>query len=84
MVARLTRSFCVLTLATFALVGLQQPQVDVADKVIMHLDFLINGYHAPFYIAQKKGWYKDGGIDATIRPGRGTADSIKNVGSGNA
>ena len=63
---------------------IQQPKAQAADKIIMHLDFLINGYHAPFYIAQKKGWYKDAGIDATIRPGRGTADSIKNVGSGNA
>ena len=67
-----------------ALTALAQPTARAADEVVMHLDFLINGYHAPFYIAQKKGWYREAGIDATIRPGRGTADSIKNVGSGNA
>ena len=83
MKATLTRFICILALAVFALAGLP-PKAQAADKVIMHLDFLINGYHAPFYIAQKKGWYKDAGIDATIRPGRGTSDSIKNVGSGNA
>jgi NitT/TauT family transport system substrate-binding protein len=44
----------------------------------------VNGYHAPFYVAQQKGWYKEAGLNVTIRPGRGTADSIKTVGSGNA
>ena len=83
MISTLTRFFCILAVAAFALAGFQ-PKAQAADKVIMHLDFLINGYHAPFYIAQKKGWYKEAGIDATIRPGRGTSDSIKNVGSGNA
>jgi NitT/TauT family transport system substrate-binding protein len=55
-----------------------------AEPVILHLDFLVNGYHAPFYVAEQKGWYRDAGLDVTIRPGRGTADSIKNVGSGSA
>lgn len=54
------------------------------QKVIMHLDFLVNGYHAPFYLANEKGWYKSAGLSVTIRPGRGTSDSIKNVGTGQA
>ena len=29
-------------------------------KVTMHLDFLVNGYHAPFYLAKEKGWYEGG------------------------
>jgi NitT/TauT family transport system substrate-binding protein len=53
-------------------------------KVTMYLDFLVNGYHAPFYLAKEKGWYKDAGLDVTISPGKGTADSIKTVGTGNA
>jgi len=54
------------------------------QKVTMHLDFLVNGYHAPFYLANEKGWYKEAGLSVTIRPGRGTADSIKNVATGQA
>jgi NitT/TauT family transport system substrate-binding protein len=50
----------------------------------MHLDFLVNGYHAPFYVALEKGWYKEAGLDVTIEPGQGTADSIKTAGAGNA
>jgi NitT/TauT family transport system substrate-binding protein len=53
-------------------------------KVTMHLDFLVNGYHAPFYVALEKGWYKDAGLDVTIEPGKGTADSIQTAGAGNA
>ena len=53
-------------------------------KVRMYLDFLVNGYHSPFYVAKEKGWYKEAGLDVTISPGKGTADSIKTVGAGNA
>ncbi len=53
-------------------------------KVTMYLDFLTNGYHSPFYLANEKGWYKEAGLDVTILPGKGTADSIKTVGTGNA
>jgi NitT/TauT family transport system substrate-binding protein len=53
-------------------------------KVTMHLDFLVNGYHAPFYVAQDKGWYKEAGLDVTIDPGKGSGDSIKTVGVGSA
>jgi NitT/TauT family transport system substrate-binding protein len=53
-------------------------------KVTMHLDFLVNGYHSPFYVALEKGWYKEAGLDVTIAPGKGTADSIKTVATGNA
>ncbi len=53
-------------------------------KVTMYLDFLVNGYHSPFYVAKEKGWYKEAGLDVTISPGKGTADSIKTAGTGNA
>ncbi len=53
-------------------------------KVTMYLDFLVNGYHSPFYVAKEKGWYKEAGLNVTISPGKGTADSIKTAGTGNA
>jgi len=55
-----------------------------AKQVTMHLDFLVNGYHAPLYVAQAKGWYSDAGLEVTIRPGKGSADAIKTVGTGQA
>ena len=50
----------------------------------MHLDWLINGYHAPFHVAKEKGWYSDGGLDVTINPGKGSFDAVRAVGAGDA
>ena len=60
------------------------PQAAAQTKVTMYLEFLVNGYHSPFYVALEKGWYKEAGLDVTVAPGKGTADSIKTVGTGNA
>src|SRR5262245_3891911 len=57
-------------------------QADTALK--MRLDWLVNGYHAPFYVALDKGWYKEAGLDVTLEPGRGSGDTVKLVGAGNA
>ena len=32
-------------------------------KVKLHLDWLFNGYHAPFVAAADKGWYRAAGLD---------------------
>src|SRR5262249_15887760 len=67
-----------------ALISSLAMPVSAQTKVTMYLAFLVNGYHAPFYLANEKGWYKEVGLDVTISPGRGTSDSIKQVGTGNA
>ncbi len=72
-----------LPLAAGLALALASP-VTAQTKVTMYLDFLVNGYHSPFYVAKEKGWYKEAGLDVTISPGKGTADSIKTVGTGNA
>ena len=46
------------------------------------LDFIPLGRHAPWYVALAKGYYKDEGLNVTIVPARGTADSIRAVDSG--
>jgi len=50
----------------------------------MQLDYFTNGYHAPFYVALEKGWYRDAGLDVTLRPGKGTADVIRTMTAGAA
>ena len=72
-----------LLLAAGISIGFASPGA-AETKVTMYLDFLVNGYHSPFYLAKEKGWYKAAGLDVTILPGKGTADSIKTVGVGNA
>lgn len=53
-------------------------------SVKLHLDWLINGYHAPFFVALEKGWYKEAGLDVSIVPGKGSFDAVRAVASGNA
>ena len=53
-------------------------------KATLYLDWAINGYHAPYFIAREKGWYKDAGLDLDIQPGKGSGDTVKVVGAGQA
>jgi NitT/TauT family transport system substrate-binding protein len=53
-------------------------------RVKVHLDWLVNGYHAPFFVALDKGWYKEGGLDVTVVPGKGSFDAIRTAATGNA
>jgi NitT/TauT family transport system substrate-binding protein len=46
------------------------------------LDFIPLGRHAPWYVAVAKGYYKDEGLNVSIVPARGTADSIRALDSG--
>ena len=46
------------------------------------LDFIPLGRHAPWYVAVAKGYYKQEGLNVTIAPARGTADSIRALDSG--
>jgi NitT/TauT family transport system substrate-binding protein len=53
-----------------------------AEKATFTLNWVAGGDHAPYYYAQKMGWYKDAGIDLTIETGRGSAASAQKVGAG--
>ena len=53
-----------------------------ADKVTIVLDFTISGYHAPFFVAQDKGYFKQAGLDVTITRGYGSGDTVKKLASG--
>ena len=49
------------------------------SALTLTLNWVPYGEHAPFYYGLKKGWYKDEGIDLTIRPGNGSGNVIKAV-----
>lgn len=54
------------------------------EAVTMHLDWLVNGYHAPFFVALENGWYEEAGLDVTVTPGQGSFDAVRSVAAGNA
>jgi NitT/TauT family transport system substrate-binding protein len=58
-----------------------EPAKDL-EKVSIRLDFVLNGYHAPFYVAAEKGYYKAEGLDVSIKEGKGSGVSVQNVDSG--
>jgi NitT/TauT family transport system substrate-binding protein len=70
--------------AVFALiaVALSFGTGHAADKVTIILDFTISGYHAPFFVAQDKGYFAEQGLDVSIGRGYGSGDTVKKVASG--
>ena len=53
-----------------------------AQKLTFTLNWVAGGDHAPYFYAQKMGWYKQAGIDIDFETGRGSAASAQKVGAG--
>ncbi len=56
-----------LVAASIALGGLMSAQA--ADKVTVQLKWVPQAQFAGYYVAQAKGYYKEAGLDVTIKPG---------------
>lgn len=54
------------------------------DNVTFLTDFLIYGWHAPFFAGKAEGFYHEKNIDITIVPGKGSADGAVKIASGAA
>ena len=52
------------------------------DKVDMRLHWKVNSEHVPFIVAMDKGFYKQEGIDITVREGAGSTKTLKLIGAG--
>lgn len=46
-------------------------------------DFLLWGWHSPFFAGADEGFFADEGIDLTIRDGKGSVDTATQLASGN-
>lgn len=53
-------------------------------KVTFSLDFIPLGRHAPWYAALAEGFYKEEGLDVSIIPSQGTAQTIQALEAGTA
>src|SRR6202048_457904 len=53
-----------------------------AQKLTFTLNWVAGGDHAPYFYAQKMGWYKQAGVDIDFETGRGSAASAQKVGAG--
>jgi NitT/TauT family transport system substrate-binding protein len=70
-----------LTALALALAGGAQAFAQAPVKVKMRLDWKGGAQHAPFYLGQQRGYYKQEGIDLEVISGSGSSDTIKQVGS---
>ena len=52
------------------------------EPVSFLLNWIAGGDHAPYYYAQKMGWYKDAGIDLTLLQGKGSMVAAQAAGAG--
>jgi len=52
--------------------------------VVIRLDFIIGGNHTPWFVAWEKGFYAKRGLNVTIQPGTGSADTIRAIAAGAA
>jgi NitT/TauT family transport system substrate-binding protein len=73
--------------AALALAAMASPgraQDEPLTKVTFSLDFIPLGRHAPWYAAIAEGYYKDEGLDVSIIPSQGTAQTVQAVVAGTA
>ncbi|HEX9453588.1 MAG TPA: ABC transporter substrate-binding protein [Candidatus Binatia bacterium] len=66
-----------------AIVDAPAPGAELTPANI-RMDFIIGGKHAPWYVAQEKGFYAKRGLAATIQSSTGSADTVRMIGSGGA
>ena len=58
------------------------PEVMAADKVALRLHWKVSAMHVPFIVAMDKGFYKQEGIDISIKEGAGSSKTLKLIGAG--
>ena len=70
--------FSVIALSLLCCAGAAQAN----EPVSFLLNWVAGGDHAPYYYAQKMGWYKDAGIDLTLLQGKGSVAAAQAAGAG--
>jgi NitT/TauT family transport system substrate-binding protein len=85
----LSRASLVVVLGIAGSLSISPADLGAAEKgketpVTIRLDFIIGGNHAPWFVAWEKGFYASRGLNVTIQPGTGSADTIRAVASGAA
>jgi NitT/TauT family transport system substrate-binding protein len=81
----LTRRTALLGAASFSIAAGMKLESAAAEtkSVKISLDWVIQGTHAPFFIAQKKGYFKDAGVTVdAIDPGKGATNVAVAVAGG--
>jgi NitT/TauT family transport system substrate-binding protein len=65
----------------FAAISASHAFAQTPVKVKIRLDWKGGAQHAPFYLGQLRGFYREEGLDLDVISGSGSSDTIKQVGS---
>jgi NitT/TauT family transport system substrate-binding protein len=68
--------------ALVALAALHAPNAAAQTKIDFILNWVPGGDHAPYYYANKMGWYAKEGLNVTLEPGKGSMLAVQKVGAG--
>ena len=70
------------TIILTVLVALFAGQAAAQDKASLRLNWILYGFHTPFYLGVQRGIYKQHGVDLSIGEGKGSASTVQVVASG--
>jgi len=63
-------------------VALTSGAASAQEKLSVKFDFLPYGSHAPFWLAQDKGWFKEAGVEPTMEDGQGSTVAVQLMAAG--
>lgn len=57
---------------------------EAAEKssLVVRLDFIVGGKHAPWFVARDKGFYSKRGLSVDLHAGKGSADTVRAIAAG--
>jgi len=67
--------------AVFAVALLAAAGASAQDKVTFRLNWIMYGFHTPFYLGLERGYYREEGIALEIGEGQGSVRSAQTVGA---
>src|SRR5262245_18879788 len=73
-----------LVMAAGAALTLGMTTASAQQKITFTLNWVGGGDHAPYFYAQKMGWYKYAGVNVEFETGRGPAASAQKVAAGSS
>ncbi len=65
-------------------VAIYVSSAEAAEKssLVVRLDFIVGGKHAPWFIARDKGFYSKRGLSVDLQAGKGSADTVRAIAAG--
>jgi NitT/TauT family transport system substrate-binding protein len=79
---QIRKSLAALTAAAMLSLGALPGPAAANDEVTFRLNWIMYGFHTPFYLGLERGYYADEGIDLTIGEGQGSVRAVQTVGAG--